>query len=160
MFKLHDLVAIGKAEGKNVDEMLEFIVSHLDKGEDSFEIYTELYKKIYKHHLCNTFCLRFVDEMYNSKEKGKKWTLDQTNDIARKIGISFSNNDDDYTQYEFYAVIHMMYYDYSEVFDEHGISNDVILYGKLADAYLDDIDSYKGKLVDYYFFVEKNKKNL
>jgi hypothetical protein len=158
MFKLFDLVEIAKKEGKNSELLLEKIAKGVDKGQDSFEIYEELYTEVYGNHLCNTYCKKFVEMMYNTKEKGEKWTVDQTSDVARKIGISFSHNEDDYTQYEFYTAMHMMYYDYSEVFEEQSITLDPVLFAKMADAYLDDIDSFDGKLLFYFFDIIKNLK--
>lgn len=134
------------------EKLLILTASEIDKDKTKEEIFTMLYTEIYGDHLCDSLCCKMVEHMYKENEKGKKWTLEQTNDVARKIGVTFSGSTDDYTQYEFWCVMHMMYYDYSDVLKESGII-DPSIFGKMADAYLSDIDAPKGKLVNYFFFV-------
>lgn len=154
MFNITDLVNHALAENKDISKLIPSLAYAIDNNKDKHEVFSELYEVVYGHHLSDKYCSMFVDQMYCEDGKGKKWTLDQTNDIARKIGISFTNDDEDYTQYEFWCVMHMMYYDYHSVMVESGISEPAI-YGKLADAYLSDPDAPQGKLVNYFFFNNK-----
>jgi hypothetical protein len=157
MFKLYELIEIGKKEGKNVEKMLESVAKNIDCGHTSFEIFSDLYEEVFGHHLCDSFCIKFVEHLSNKTSKGKKWNIEQTNDVARKIGINFSAND--YTAYEFFAAMHFVWYKYSEVLEESNIT-DPLIFGKLADCYLDNINEPKGKLVNDFFYIEKNKKIL
>lgn len=154
MFSITDLINHALAEDKDISKILPNLAYAIDSNKDKVEVFEELYEKIHGNHLCDKYCVMFVDQMYCESEKGKKWTLDQTNDVARKIGISFTNDDDDYTQHEFWCTMHMMYYDYHGVMSESGM-NEPSVYGKLADAYLSDPDAPNGKLVNYFFFNQK-----
>jgi|GEM_PF-2112827 len=146
---------LDKAKDKiDVSKLFLLAAAEIDKEKTKDEIFATLYKEIYANHLCDSLCCKMVEHMFKDNEKGKKWTIEQTNDIARKIGVTFSSSTDDYTQYEFWCVMHMMYYDYSDVLRESGLV-DPSVFGKLADAYLSDIDAPKGKLVNYFFFVHK-----
>ena len=158
MFDIKELIEIGLSDGKDPKKLLSIMAESIDDEDSKIEIFEHLYTDIYGHHLCNKFCMKMVEEMYNNTEKGQKWTVEQTNDLARKIGISFNNSDNDYSQYEFWCTVHMMYYDYSTSLEESGINaNDISVFGKMADSYLDDIDSYPGKLVNYFFFLVNKK---
>lgn len=154
MFELKELIESGLRKGKNAQDLLSIISDNIDNEENKLDMYENLYTQIHGHHLCDDFCSKFVDMMCNETEHGKKWTLDQTNEIARKIGVSF---DDEYTQYEFWCVMHMMYYKYSEVLMESGMV-DAALYGKMADAYFMAKFMPKGHLVTDFFFIERNKE--
>lgn len=153
MFEIKELIETGLRKGTNAESILTIISNNIDNKVDSIDMYENLYHEIHGSHLCDDFCIKFVDMMYNDFERGKKWSIDQTNDIARKIGIAF---DDEYSQYEFWCVMHMMYYKYSEVLKESGIT-DVSVFGKMADAYFVAPFMPKGHLVSDFFFIERNK---
>lgn len=156
MFDIEELIERGINKGIDPYRMSKILAGAIEDNKDKIEIFECLYKEVYGNHLCDRYCMKLVECMNHNGEHGKKWTLDQTNDIARKIGISFNESEDDYTQYEFWTAMHMIYYDYGSVLAESGI-NDNLLVGKMADAYIDDEDSPKGKLVNKFFFVFKNK---
>lgn len=149
------LIENGIDDGVNEKKLLLLLADCINSECTKLESFERIYKEVYGSTLCDTFCIKLVDGMFDRDGKGKRWTLDQTNDIARKLGISFSDNE--YTQYEFWAAMHMMYYDYSLSLVESNVT-DPIIYGKLADNYLDDMDAPKGKLANYFFFVEKAKE--
>ena len=153
MFEIKELIETGLRKGSNAETILTIISNNIDKKVDTIDMYENLYHEIHGSHLCDDFCIKFVELMHNGLEKGKKWSIDQTNEIARKVGISF---DDEYTQYEFWCVMHMMYYKYSEVLKESGIT-DVSVFGKMADAYFVAPFMPKGHLVSDFFFIERNK---
>ena len=150
-FELYDLIDYGINENVSPKDMLMILAKANKCGWGEFETYRKLYTHIYGHTLCKRMCAEFTEHMRNESEAGWKWTIEQTNELARKNNISFGN---DYTEYEFNTVVHMMYYDYSKDMKESGITNENI-YAKMADSYLTDIDAPKGKLVDYFFFVMK-----
>lgn len=156
MFEIKELINIGIEEGKDKNKLLEILSNSIDSESSKIETYEKLYISIYgKNHLCDKFCMKFVENMSNETEKGKKWTIDQTNDIARKLGISFTV--DTYSQYEFWTVVHMMYYDHKNTISEYISDDNPMIYGKLADDYLDDFDAPKDKLVNYFFYIENSK---
>ena len=154
MYEIKELILAGINDGKDKTKLLNILAESIDEENSKIKTFEKLYYEVYENKLCDSFCIKMVEEMHHDNESGKKWSIDQTNEIARKIGISFSS--DSYSQYEFWAVMHMMYYDYHTSIEESGI-NEPSIYGKLADDYLDDEDSPKGKLVNYFFFVEQNK---
>lgn len=153
MFNIKELIETGIKDGKDTNLLLNILAESVENEENKIEAFEKIYYIIYKDKLCDRFCSKMVDAMFNENEKGRKWTIDETNNVARKIGVVFN---DDYSQAEFNAVMHMMWYDYSIPLTESGIT-DLSVYGKMADAYLDDADSPKGRLVNHFFFVEKSK---
>ena len=155
MFEIKDLIMAGINDGKDKTKLLNILAESIDEENSKIKTFEKLYYEVYETKLCDSYCVKLVEEMHHDGITGKKWTIDQTNDVARKLGISFSS--DTYSQYEFWAVMHMMYYDYHKTLEESGIS-DASIYGKLADDYLDDEDAPKGKLVNYFFFVEQNRE--
>lgn len=131
MFNVKELIDIGIRDGKDSSTLLSLLADSVDNEETKIEAFEHLYSEIYGNTLCDKFCCILVESMYNENEKGRKWTIEQTNDVARKIGVVFN---DDYTQAEFNAAMNMMYYDYSIPLSESGITEPAI-YGKMADAY-------------------------
>lgn len=154
MFEIKELIMAGINDGKDKSKLLNILAESIDEEKSKIKTFEKLYYEVYAHKLCDSYCVKLVEEMHHGSESGKKWTLDQTNDVARKLGITFST--DTYSQYEFWAVMHMMYYDYHNTLEESGIS-DPATFGKMADDFLDDEDAPKGKLVNYFFFIEQNK---
>ena len=153
MFEIKDLITSGIADGKDKDKLLNILAESVDDEDSKIKTFEKLYHEVYEKKLCDTYCVKMVDGMHNGTESGKKWTLDQTNEIARKLGITFTPNT--YSQYEFWATMHMQYYDYHKTLEESGIT-DAAVFGKMADDYLDDEDAPDGKLVNYFFFIEQN----
>lgn len=143
---------IDKAEGSDMKPIIRILSKAIAKEWDSITTFMLVYKEIFGHTLCKDFCEQLVDYMHDvSGMKGQKWSIEQTNELARKNSIEFGN---DYTEYEFNAVVHMMYYDYHEDIKESGVSSDNI-YAKMADSYLTDPDAPKGKLVNQFFFIAR-----
>ena len=159
MLDIKDLIETGINDGVEDKTMLMLIAEDMKEGKTPDEIYKDLYKSVYGNHLCKKFCKEMVESMYNAAgEKGCKITYDQVIDSAKRIGITFSGNEDDYTEYELWAAANMMYYDYGADIKDAGLSPEINLMVSMADSYLDDIDGPKGKLMDYFFFVMNNKK--
>lgn len=146
---IFELIEDGINDGVNQKKMLMLMAHATRHKMDETATYKKLYKEVYGCTLRPCMCSDMVDAMSNGVESGRKWTVDQTNDLAKRTAIDFGA---DYTEHEFNAVVHMMYYDYAKDLKESGINNDAI-FAKMADSYLTDIDAPKGKLVNYFFFV-------
>lgn len=150
MFEIKELIETGIEEGKDPKHLLKILSESIDSGASHVATYESVYDEVFGHHLCDKYCMKLVDLI------GKKWTVDQTNDVARKINVTFASDEDDYTQYEFNAAMHIVYHMYNDVLSESGMT-DPTLFGKMADAYLDGKISNKGELVNFFFNIEKNK---
>lgn len=150
---IKELITVGINDGKDRNKLLNILTESIDCEDSKIKTFEKIYDEIYGNTLCDNFCIKLVENMSNDTEKGVKWTIDQTNDIARKIGISFGRNDDSYTEHEFWAAMHHEYYLHKESLEESGLSEPTI-FGKFADDYL---DSQKGILKATFFFVENQK---
>lgn len=157
MFDIKELIETGINDGIDEKKMLMILARELKEDSDFSDVYETLYKEIYGSHLCEKFCKKLVEGMYNSAgEKGCKFSLDQVIDSARRVGITFSGSEEDYTEHELWVAANMMYYDYGSDIKEAGLPPEINLFVSMADSYLDDIDAPKGKLMDYFFFVMNN----
>lgn len=80
--------------------------------------------------------------------EGPMWDVDQTNALAKKIGVTFK----DYTQKEFNAVVNMLYSDMSAALDANGQPAKAETYARMAKSWLEDIDGLDGsrRLAVYY----------
>lgn len=146
---LFELLEDGINDGVSQRKMLMLMADATRHKLDEMATYRKLYHEVYGHTLRPCMCSDMVDNMTNGIEHGRKWSVDQTNDLAKRAGITF---DGEYTEHEFNTVVHMMYYDYAKDLKESGVSGDII-FAKMADSYLTDKDAPKGKLVNYFFFV-------
>lgn len=142
---LEDGINDGVSQKRMLMLMADATRHHMDEG----ATYKKLYREVYGCTLRPCMCSELVDSMTNGIEKGRKWTVDQTNELAKRTSIEFG---EDYTEHEFNAVVHMMYYDYAKDLKESGVSGEAIL-AKMADSYLTDKDAPRGKLVNHFFFV-------
>lgn len=159
MFDIKELIENGINEGVDEKKILMMIADEMKKGSDHNEIYEKIYHVTYGPHLCDRYCKKMVEGMYNAAgEKGCKFTMDQVIESSRRLGISFSGTDEDYTEHELWAAANMMYYDYGNILKESGITPDAMVCTNMADSYLDDIDAPNGKLADYFFFLAKHKE--
>lgn len=149
MFNVEKLIHKGMENDIDPKKMIDSLLKARKFNLSDFEIYKELYKEIYGRTLCKEFCSEMVNCMHHNGEHGRKWTVEQTNELAKRNGIEFNS---DYTEYEFNVVVHSMYYDYKNDLKDSGISSENIL-AKMADSYLTDEDAPDGKLVNYFFFV-------
>lgn len=111
-------------------------------------IMNDLYVSVYGEHFDKDTAIEAVSGMKNvDGTKGEHWTITQTNEAAKKFGITF----DTYNQYDFYYVLNMMYNDYYNIF-----TDDVNSYIQIAVAWLDDPDVSEGKAWRYYRKVVKS----
>lgn len=149
MLSVSELINHALAENVDLAKIIPIITTAIDNGTDKKKVFMLLYDKIHGNHLCSKYCVILVEQMYHNKEKGKKWTLDQTDMIADKLNISFN----DYSRYEFWCVVHLMYYKFNKLFNQVELSCPEI-YGKLADKFLSNPKT-QGKLVNYFFVNQK-----
>ena len=102
-----------------------------------------LYKETYGCHFNSWMLEKALSKMMNKDgSMGGHWTVEQTNGVAKNLGIVFT----DYNEYDWNYVMNMMYSDYYG-----SIPNDTTTYGKVARDFLDDKDAPKGKALKYYW---------
>lgn len=137
------------AENIDKKELAELIASSLENKESKHDAFVKLYDYIYGDTLCRDKCEEWVDAMVSGNEHGQKWSIEEIESLAKRLEIDFS----DFTKYEFYAVVHMMNYDYKDAVASIGASLDAAGCAKLALAWFNDEDAPGGKTKNYYFHV-------
>lgn len=106
-----------------------------------------LYKEIYGCHF-NPWMLECATKNMINEDgtTGPHWTVEQTNSVAKNIGVMYSN----YNEYDWNYVMNMLYSDY------YGLGNaDATFYGKMAKKFLEDKDGPEGKALKYYLAMKK-----
>lgn len=118
-------------EFKNFEEKLEFLCNYPDKMkialEELYEHYPDCTEKyvdlaIYGKHLTEEMLEKAIDGM-DFVANTSAWTLTQTNDVAKSLGITFER----YNQYDFNFMMNWYMSDMAEIW---GV--DVMKYGKYA----------------------------
>ena len=108
----------------------------------------KLYKK-YKDELYEIANGKILNEemaykwVNNMKPVGEHWTIEETTNAMKQMGYNLNNID-------FYVVANMMYNDYYDL-----VKEDEELALKLSYMWLNDEDSVKGKLYEYYKYIPK-----
>jgi hypothetical protein len=136
-------------EDADQKKIISILARAADCDIDATTTFMLVYREVMGDTLCKKYCNYLVESMHCGTEHGRKWTVEQTNELARKNSIDFGS---DYTEYEFNAVVHMMYYDYHGDVKDSGVSGESI-FAKMADSYLTDEDAPKGKLLNHFFFL-------
>lgn len=137
------------AENVDKKELSDLIAMLLENNESKHAAYVKLYDYIYGDTLCRDKCEKWVESMVSGNEHGQKWSIEEIESLAKRLEIDFS----DFTKYEFYAVVHMMNYDYKDAFTSMGTTLDATGCAKLALAWFNDEDAPSGKTKNYYFHV-------
>lgn len=137
------------AENIDKKELAELLATSLECKEPKHDAYIRLYDYIYGDTLCRDKCEEWVDAMVSGNEHGQKWSIEEIESLAKRLEIDFS----DFSKYEFYAVMHMMCYDYKDALVSMGVSPDAAGCAKLALAWFNDEDTPSGKTKNYYFHV-------
>lgn len=140
-------------EDVDYKKVISILAKAADCNFDSVTTFMLVYKEVMGDTLCKKYCNHLVDLMHHGAEHGRKWTVEQTNELARKNNIDFGS---DYTEYEFNTVVHMMYYDYHVDLKDSGLSGESV-FAKMADSYLTDEDAPKGRLLNHFFFVVRGE---
>lgn len=120
----------------NYNEVTHLLVEGIDSGLTADCIYKKLYCYLFDGHLDAQECIELVSHL------GEQiWTMEETNSVARRLGISTSC-----TSEEFWAAMHIQYYSIYQPLKDSNVSLDSLVYGRLADHYLKN-----NKLVTAYF---------
>lgn len=123
-----------------VDKALRMIKETNKSLYESLEEY--LYKEVYGCHFTEWLLKEALSTLENEDgTKGAKWSVEDTNSVARNNGVKF----DTFNEYDFNYVMNMVYSDYYGVVDDS-----VGSYLKLAKKFLMDKDAPQGKAFKYY----------
>lgn len=76
--------------------------------------------------------------------RGPHWTIEQAKQVMKQKNIEGVELP------EFWAVLNMMYADYSKVFKRHGVGDKMDFYIDMAKAFVDDKDAVPNKVAEYY----------
>ena len=112
---------------------------------EDLEIY--LYKELYGCHF-NAWMLDKATKMMINEDGsiGPHWNVEQTNNVARQIGVEFNT----FNEYDWNYVMNMIYSDYYGA-----VQNDTTIYARLARKFLEDKDAKEGKALHYYLKMKK-----
>lgn len=123
-----------------IDDALKMIKETNHCLYEDLELY--LYKEIYGCHFNEWMLDKALSKMINEDgSTGAHWNLTDTNNLAKQVGISFTN----FNEYDWNYVLNMIYSDYYG-----SVNNDVSTYAKLARKFIEDKDAPEGKALKYY----------
>lgn len=134
------------------EQLREFVNDALSMiKETNYDLYEELemylYKELYGCHF-NDWMLEKATKMMINEDGtiGAHWNLEQTNNVARQLGIDFTT----FNEYDWNYTMNMIYSDYYGA-----VQNDTTIYARLAKKFLDDKDAKEGKALKYYLKMKK-----
>lgn len=84
--------------------------------------------------------------------RGGKWTIEDTNKYADKVGLP----QDEQKRVEFYAIMNARYMDDGMVLKKFGLT-DPMVFACLAKAWLEDADAVEDKAAKYYKYIVKKE---
>lgn len=114
------------------------------------DIKTNLYILINGYHFDEETLMDILEDMVNDDgSKAPKWSVEETNSVARSNGVSFRN----YNQYDWNYVMNMIYSDYCEI-----LGDNVSSYVRMAQKFLNDKDAPEGKALRYAMCMKKDYK--
>lgn len=114
-----------------------------ETNHDTYEtLQVYLYKELYGCHFNDWMLKQATEHMVNEDgTTGGKWSLDETNSVARQYGVKFQ----DFNEYDWNYTMNMIHSDYYGA-----VPNDVGVYVKMALRFLNDKDAPEGKALKYY----------
>jgi hypothetical protein len=123
----------------------DYIIDELDKI-----VSPEIIDSITNSIMANSFSLEEVMEAVSKMKNmdgttGEHWSLDETNDVLKKYELEFD-------EYDYYYTLNMLYSDNCNIFKD-----DLSIYIKLAENWLNDEDVPPFKAKRYYNYVVSNK---
>lgn len=134
------------------EQLREFIDDAMGMiKETNYDLYEDLemylYKELYGCHF-NEWLLEKATKMMINEDGtiGPHWNIDQTNNVARQLGIEFNT----FNEYDWNYTMNMIYSDYYGA-----VQNDTTIYAKLARKFLEDKDAKEGKALKYYLKMKK-----
>ena len=140
---INKIVINGKQDDmEELSNMLDDLICDLKEEKP------KLYKK-YKDELYEIANGKILNEemaykwVNNMKPVGEHWTIEETTNAMKQMGYNLNNID-------FYVVANMMYNDYYDL-----VKEDEELALKLSYMWLNDEDSVKYKLYEYYKYIPK-----
>ena len=123
-----------------VDDAMSMIKETYHSLYEDLEKY--LYKEIYGCHFSDWLLDKALNDMINEDgTTGGHWNLEQTNSVAKSIGVRF----DKFNEYDWNYTMNMLYSDYYG-----SVPNDASTYGQMAIKFLNDKDAIDGKAYKYY----------
>ena len=134
------------------EQLREFVTDAISMiKETNYDLYEKLemylYKEIYGCHFNEWMLEKAVSSLINEDgSTGAHWTLEQTNNVAKQLGINFMN----YNEYDWNYTMNMIYSDYYGA-----VANDTNVYAKMARKFLEDKDAKVGKALYYYLELSK-----
>lgn len=134
------------------EQLKEFITDAISMiKETNYDLYEKLemylYKEIYGCHFNEWMLEKATSKMINEDgTNGAHWTLEQTNNVAKQLGINFMN----YNEYDWNYTMNMIYSDYYGA-----VANDTNVYAKMSRKFLEDKDAKEGKALHYYLDLSK-----
>lgn len=129
--------------GEILEDLMEELEVTNKKMYDRF--WKKYYLSVFGPHLTKEQIMKWVANMTNEDgTKGQHWNIDQTSQVAKQYSISL----DKYSAEEWYAVMNMIY---SDLYG--AIPNDISVYVKISQKWLEDKDVPEGKLFNYYWDV-------
>lgn len=140
---INKIVINGKQDDmEELSNMLDDLICDLKEEKP------KLYKK-YKDELYEIANGKILNEemaykwVNNMKPVGEHWTIEETTNAMKQMGYNLNNID-------FFVVANMMYNDYYDL-----VKEDEELALKLSYMWLNDEDSVKDKLYEYYKYIPK-----
>lgn len=134
-------------ENASLEQLKEYLTKELYKvKERDYEMYEELemdlYKQVYGCHFNDWLLEKALRNLVNEDGSvGGHWTLDQTTDVAKSLSVTF----DKFNKYDWCYVMNMIYSDYYGT-----VPNDVSIYAKMSQKFLNDKDAKQGKALNYW----------
>ena len=134
------------------EQLREFVTDAISMiKETNYDLYEKLemylYKEIYGCHFNEWMLEKAVSSLINEDgSTGAHWTLEQTNNVAKQLGINFM----DYNEYDWNYTMNMIYSDYYGA-----VANDTNVYAKMSRKFLEDKDAKEGKALHYYLDLSK-----
>jgi hypothetical protein len=131
------------------DKVIDIMVDSIKYKFCEKDTFEKIYREVYCNTLLDEHCDHLIGMLYNSDKTGAIWSIEDTNEVAKKLDYDFDEKP--YTPAEFRAAMHIKYYENQTPLRKSGINLENTTWGKMADYYLTtDKDS---KLVDHYFYL-------
>lgn len=151
--ELSELIEEVKKEGKMTnDEIMKYLITSIEDDCEPEEVHKELYRKAFGNKLSDSICRDWVMNLDvtdgSGRTNGEKWNINQTTDIAQRMGVSW----DKFTKYEWYAILNAYYSDHFKTGKEFEIENEPEFYASLVlDDFCRDTDAHDKTPFNYYF---------
>lgn len=143
---LHKLVADAMSSEKIDKNVIAMILTEgIANKENECCVTEKVYRATY-NYLLPELCEELISGFSNEEKAGSIWSIEDTNNVARKLEIDFSTKP--YTPSEFRAAMHMKYYEHNIPLKKSGVTLDPTGWGRLAEYCL---NKKPKKLIDYYF---------